>query len=71
MSNFFHNNCNIMDCTYKGVGGEGGWVERVGGWVEEASGWRGRVGSQRQVIPSNWTVWSSYRMAQNLDSGKY
>ena len=49
-----------MNCTYKGVGrwegggagGEGGG----GGW----GGWRGRVGSRRLVIPSNWTVWSSY-----------
>ena len=27
MSNFFHNHCNITDCTYKGVGG---WEARGG-----------------------------------------
>ena len=51
-----------MDSTYRGVsgwegvvgvGGSGG-VVRMGG---SEGGW---VGSQKQVIPSNWTVWSSY-----------
>ena len=33
MSDFFHNHCNITDCTYKGMGGwEGDGVGGGGGW---------------------------------------